>query len=78
MAAMNGISDSFEQAVKYMGDVLAITGRIYPITEDNIFLVAEPEDGTQIEGIKNCPQYNSSGKIKQVMLDKVVVCKTGD
>ncbi|NLP00680.1 MAG: YvcK family protein, partial [Clostridiaceae bacterium] len=70
LAAMNGISDSFEQAVKYMGDVLAITGRIYPVTEDNIFLVAELEDGTQIRGESRIGSHNTThpGKIKQVML----------
>lgn len=72
LAAMNGISDSFEQAVQYMGDVLAITGRIYPVTEDNIFLVAELEDGTQIRGESRIGSHNKThpGKIKRVMLDK--------
>jgi uncharacterized cofD-like protein len=75
LAAMNGISDSFEQAVKYMGEVLAITGRIYPVTEDNIFLVAELEDGTQIRGESRIGSHNKThpGKIKQVMLDKASV-----
>jgi uncharacterized cofD-like protein len=75
LAAMNGISNSFEEAVKYMGDVLAITGRIYPVTEDNIFLVAELEDGTQIRGESRIGAHNRThpGKIKQVMLDKTSV-----
>lgn len=75
LAAMNGISDGFEQAVKYMGDVLAITGRIYPVTEDNIFLVAELEDGTQIRGESRIGSHNTThpGKIKQVTLDKTSV-----
>ena len=75
LAAMNGISGSFEQAVKYMGDVLAITGRIYPVTEDNIFLLAELEDGTQIRGESRIGSHNTThpGKIKQVMLDKASV-----
>lgn len=75
LAAMNGISGSFEQAVKYMGDVLAITGRIYPVTEDNIFLLAELEDGTHIRGESRIGSHNTThpGKIKQVMLDKASV-----
>ncbi|MGI6085069.1 MAG: gluconeogenesis factor YvcK family protein [Acetivibrionales bacterium] len=75
LAAMNGISDSFEQAVRYMGDVLAITGRIYPVTEDNIFLVAELEDGTQIRGESRIGSHSSThpGRIRQVMLDKTSV-----
>jgi len=72
LAAMNGISDSFEQAVKYMGEVLAITGKIYPVTEDNIHLVAELEDGTQIRGESRIGSHNLThpGKIKKVMLNK--------
>lgn len=75
LAAMNGISDSFEQAVKYMGEVLAITGRVYPVTEDNVFLLAELEDGTQIRGESRIGSHNTThpGKIKQVMLDKTSV-----
>lgn len=72
LAAMNGISDSFEQAVKYMCDVLAVTGRIFPVTEDNIFLVAELEDGTEIRGESKIGSHHNihPGKIKRVMLDK--------
>lgn len=72
LAAMTGISDSFEQAVKYMGQVLAVTGRVYPVTEENIFLVAELEDGTQIRGESRIGNHHLThpGKIKRVMLDK--------
>ncbi|NLU53099.1 MAG: YvcK family protein [Clostridiaceae bacterium] len=72
LAAMTGISDSFEQAVKYMGQVLAVTGRVYPVTEENIFLVAELEDGTQIRGESRIGNHHLThpGKIKRIMLDK--------
>ena len=72
LAAMNGISDSFEQAVKYMCDVLAVTGRIFPVTEDNISLVAELEDGTEIRGESKIGNHHIThpGKIKRVMLNK--------
>jgi len=72
LAAMSGISDSFKQAVKHMGEVLAITGRIYPVTEDNIYLVAELEDGTQIRGESKIGSHNLThpGKIKKIMLNK--------
>lgn len=32
LAALTGISDTFDQAVRRMGDVLAITGRVLPVT----------------------------------------------
>lgn len=72
LAAMNGIYDSFEQAVKHMAEVLAVTGAVYPVTEDNIFLVAELEDGTQIRGESRIGGHHLThpGRIKRIMLDK--------
>ena len=38
-AAMCGISNNnFVQAVTHMGEVLAVTGRIYPVTDENVNL----------------------------------------
>ncbi len=72
LAAMNGISNSFEQAVKHMGEVLAVTGTVYPMTEENVYLVAELEDGTEIRGESRIGNHHMThpGKIKRVMLDK--------
>ena len=50
LAAMNGISGSFDEAVQRMGDVLAITGRVLPVTNQYVHLEAELEDGTRILG----------------------------
>lgn len=50
LAALNGISDSFDQAVARMGDVLAVTGRVLPVTNSNIRLEAEFEDDTTVLG----------------------------
>ena len=47
---MNGISGSFDEAVQRMGDVLAITGRVLPVTNQNVHLEAELDDGTRILG----------------------------
>ena len=41
LAAMNGISGSFDEAVHRMGDVLAITGRVLPVTNQDVRLEAE-------------------------------------
>lgn len=72
LAAMNGISGSFEQAVKHMGEVLAVTGTVYPVTEENVYLVAELEDGTQIRGESRIGNHHIThpGRIKRIMLDK--------
>jgi len=50
LAAMNGISPSFDQAVARMGEVLAITGRVLPVTNEDIRLMAEFEDGSIVFG----------------------------
>lgn len=50
LAALNGICGSFAEAVRQMGQVLAITGRVLPVTEENIHLQAQFEDGSTIFG----------------------------
>jgi len=50
LAAMNGISGSFDEAVRRMGDVLAITGRVLPVTNQNVYLEAEFDNGSRVLG----------------------------
>lgn len=50
LAAMNGISGSFDQAVARMSQVLAITGRILPVTNANVQLEAVFENGSCVLG----------------------------
>ena len=50
LAALNGISDSFDQAVERMSQVLAITGRVLPVTNENVALEATFENGTHVVG----------------------------
>ena len=51
LAALNGISGgSFDQAVSRMSQVLAITGRVIPVTTSNVQLEAEFENGAKILG----------------------------
>ena len=47
---MNGISGSFDEAVRRMGDVLAITGRVLPVTNQNVYLEAEFDNGSRVLG----------------------------
>lgn len=56
LAAMNGISDNFEDAVKKMGSVLAVTGKVLPVTLDNVTLKAKLKNGTIAEGESNIPK----------------------
>lgn len=50
LAALDGISDSFDQAVARMSQVLAITGRILPVTNADVKLEATFENGASICG----------------------------
>ena len=50
LAALDGICDSFDQAVSRMGEVLAITGRVLPVTDADINLKAIFENGSVVLG----------------------------
>ena len=55
IASMNGISDTFEEAVKKMGEVLAVKGRVYPVTLEDITLYAQLQNGRVIKGESKIP-----------------------
>ena len=50
LAALNGISDSFDEAVSKMSQVLAITGRVLPVTNADVVLEAAFENGARVQG----------------------------
>ena len=50
LAALNGISGTFDEAVRRMGDVLNIVGRVLPVTNDDVYLEAEFENGSRVLG----------------------------
>ena len=50
LAALNGISDTFDEAVHRMGEVLAITGRVLPVTNQDVRLEACFENGACVLG----------------------------
>ncbi len=50
LAALNGISPSFDTAVRRMSEVLAITGRVLPVTTADVQLEAEFENGASVIG----------------------------
>lgn len=59
LAAMCGISDNFEQGVRRVSDVLAVKGRVLPVTEQNVSLGAEFEDGTIVMGESIIPKKST-------------------
>ena len=50
LAALNEMSGSFDEAVSRMSEVLAITGRVLPVTNERVDLVADFDDGATVTG----------------------------
>ena len=57
LAALNGISPSFDQAVARMSEVLAISGRVLPVTNADVALEATFENGTHVVGESKIFQF---------------------
>ena len=70
LAALNGILPSFEEAVAGMSQVLAITGQILPVTDENVQLEAQFENGATVLGESRICQFKKeqSCRIRQVRL----------
>jgi len=70
LAAINGISESFDKAVIRMGEVLSITGKVLPVTTADIHLRAEFEDGSTVVGESTIAEAKaeSCSRIKRVAL----------
>ncbi|MEG1577850.1 MAG: YvcK family protein, partial [Oscillospiraceae bacterium] len=57
LAALNGIAPSFDQAVARMSEVLAISGRVLPVTNADVALEATFENGTHVVGESVIAQF---------------------
>lgn len=70
IAAMIGITSNFEEAIKKVSEVLAITGKVLPVTSENIILRAKLSNGMVIEGESKIPKevikYNT--KIEELSI----------
>lgn len=71
IAAMTGLYENFDMAVYKMSQIFAITGKVLPVTLDDINLVAELENGDTVIGESNIPKVCKSMKssIKKLHLD---------
>ncbi|WMJ80519.1 uridine diphosphate-N-acetylglucosamine-binding protein YvcK [Clostridium sp. MB40-C1] len=71
LAAMDGVSNNFEEAVQKMSSVLAVTGRVLPVTLDDMILKAELENGDIVEGESNIPKQciEQKSKIKRLFIE---------
>ncbi|MEZ0537546.1 uridine diphosphate-N-acetylglucosamine-binding protein YvcK [Caldicellulosiruptoraceae bacterium PP1] len=70
LAAMTGVAGSFEKAVKLMSDVLAVRGKVLPVTLDNVKLCAKLDDNSIIIGESKIPEEakNKACRIQKVFL----------
>ncbi len=71
LAAMDGISSNFEEAVQKMSLVLAVTGKVLPVTLDNVILKAKLKNGAVIAGESRIPNgvYENNSPIDTVFLE---------
>lgn len=71
LAAMDGISGNFEEAVEKMCYVLAVTGRVLPVTLDDMILKARLENGNIVEGESNIPKeaIKQKSKINRIFIE---------
>lgn len=70
LAALNGMCDTFDEAVARMSEVLAITGRVLPVTNENVQLLADFDDGATVKGESEIAEYKKDmrRRIKRVYL----------
>lgn len=80
LAALSDISGSFEEAVRLTEKVLAITGRVIPVTLESVNLEAEFDNGKRVTGeiqIVECSKTTGM-KIKDITLSPSNPCPTPD
>ena len=70
LAAMAGISENFEDAVQKMSSVLAVKGKVLPVTLDDMKLIAELENGEIIEGESKIP---SEVIVRKTRIKKIAI-----
>lgn len=72
LAAMNGVTGSFLEAVQSLSDILAIQGRVLPVTTNDARLCAEFSDGAVVTGESQIPEYSKEhhARICRVFLDQ--------
>lgn len=66
LASLTEVKGSFFAAVKELSQIFNVKGKVYPMTDESISLVAEMSDGTIVNGESNIPLAKK--KIKQIYL----------
>ncbi|BEP29751.1 gluconeogenesis factor YvcK family protein [Helicovermis profundi] len=70
IAALLGISGNFEEAIKNASEIFAITGKVIPVTTEEMHLCCELENGRKIIGESAIPRevLKQGSSIKKVYL----------
>ena len=70
VAAMNEVYGNFETAIKEISNVLAVTGKVLPMTLEDVTLYAKLENGDVIIGESSIPKKNKelNSKIDSVFI----------
>lgn len=68
LAAMNGLYGNFETAVYKMSEIFAITGRVFPVTLEDISLVAHLKNGSLVKGESTIPK---EVKLQKSSIDRI-------
>ncbi len=70
LAAMDGVSDNFEDAVAKMANVLAITGKVLPVTLENITINALLDNDQLVVGESHIPDVSilEGARIKKLYI----------
>jgi len=71
LAALNGICDNFNDAVSLMCEVLAITGRVLPVTNADVHLMAKFANGQAVLGESKILAAKKAANCKIVAVDLV-------
>ena len=74
LAAMNGLYGNFEVALYKMSQIFAITGKVLPVTLNDINLIAKLKNGKIVKGESRIPKEVKDDKtyIERVYLDEVI------
>lgn len=71
IAAMIGITNNFDEAIKKVSEVLAITGKVLPVTTENMTLKAELLNGDIVRGESKIPKevIKKNSGIKKIFIE---------
>ena len=69
--AMNNIHENFTKSIENSKEILNITGKVLPVTLEEIKICAELDDGTVIENRDKIPEYVSetASKISRIFIN---------